>query len=67
MINDQIGDKISVCLDGIDTPEIRGKCPNEKQLAKKAKDRVNQILKAAGNIELRHIRRGKYFRIIATT
>ena len=36
--------KLSIRVDGIDTPEIRGKCDYEKQLAIKARDRLNQLL-----------------------
>jgi micrococcal nuclease len=32
-----IGENVSIRLNGIDTPEIRGKCQNEKQLAKTGK------------------------------
>ena len=32
------GEKISVRIAGIDTPEIRGKCDQEKALAKEARD-----------------------------
>lgn len=64
-----IGKKISVRILGIDTPEIRGKCAREKILAVKARDIVRVILGTAATegreIELRNIRRGKYFRILA--
>ena len=52
-----IGNKINVRLNGIDTPEIRGKCWREKGLALNAKRRLNEILKKS--------KRGKYFRIVA--
>jgi len=60
-----IGDDISIRVNGIDTPEIRGKCAREKNLAKKAKQQVKSLLANAHNIELRNIKRGKYFRIVA--
>lgn len=60
-----IGDKISVRVNGIDTPEIRGKCKTEKILAKKAKEIVSTALKSAKKINLLNIKRGKYFRIVA--
>ncbi len=60
-----IGDDISIRVNGIDTPEIRGKCDKEKALAKKAKEQVKYLLVNAQNIELRNIQRGKYFRIVA--
>ncbi len=61
-----IGDDISVRIYGIDTPEIRGKCERERRLAKQAKRVVYQILSQAKKIVLKDVRRGKYFRIVAT-
>ena len=52
-------------LRGVDTPEIRGKCPWEKRMAKAAKRLVREILEKAGRITLRETGRGKYFRIVA--
>ena len=61
-----IGKKMSIRLNGIDTPEIRGsKCKKEKQLAYKAKRLTVNTLRNAKVIELRNIQRGKYFRIVA--
>jgi micrococcal nuclease len=62
---DIVGKRISIRLNGVDTPEIRGKCKEEKQLAKKAKSVVKTRLKRAKKIELRNMQRGKYFRIVA--
>ena len=60
-----IGEKINICVNGIDTPEIRGKCEKEKYDAKQAKEMVTDILKDAEQIILRNMERGKYFRIAA--
>ena len=60
-----LGKKISVRVRGIDTPEIRGKCSREKDLAKEAKQVVEKMLKGAKRIDLQDIERGKYFRIVA--
>lgn len=60
-----IGRGISIRVNGIDTPEIRGKCEKEKELAIKARDYVKSQLLSATNIELRNVQRGKYFRIVA--
>ena len=60
-----IGKKIGVRVNGIDTPEIRGKCKKEKYDAKQAKKMVADILKDAEQIVLRNMERGKYFRIAA--
>jgi micrococcal nuclease len=47
-----------VRLDGIDTPELRGKCKDEKELAKKARDFLVKL--AGSTVTLRDIRYGKY-------
>ena len=60
-----IGKKIGVRVNGIDTPEIRGKCDKEKYDAQQAKDMVTDILKDAKQITLKNMERGKYFRIAA--
>ena len=60
-----IGEKISIRVNGIDTPEIRGKCEKEKYDAKQAKEMVSDILKEAEQITLKNMERGKYFRIAA--
>ena len=60
-----IGEKINIRVNGIDTPEIRGKCEKEKYDAKQAKEMVTDILKDAKQIELKNMERGKYFRIAA--
>ena len=60
-----IGNKIRVRLNGLDTPEIRGKCDKEKYNAEQAKDMVTDILKDAERIDLKNMGRGKYFRIVA--
>ena len=64
-IHPLLGEKISIRLNGVDTPEIRGKCPSEKRLAKRAKILVNRMLKKAQKIRLLNVSRGKYFRIVA--
>ena len=60
-----IGEKISIRVNGIDTPEIRGKCEKEKYDAQQAKEMVAEILKDAEQIVLKNMERGKYFRIAA--
>lgn len=44
------GDSVKIRLAGIDTPEIRGKCTQEKRLAIKARDYLNYTLKKASSI-----------------
>ncbi|RDH84025.1 MAG: nuclease [endosymbiont of Galathealinum brachiosum] len=62
---DVIGKRISVRVLGVDAPEIRGKCTSEKTAARLAKQFTVQFLRSGSYIELRNIKRGKYFRILA--
>jgi len=59
------GERVPVRVLGIDAPEIRGKCEEEKVKAREAKQFTVQALRSAKTIELRNIQRGKYFRILA--
>jgi micrococcal nuclease len=56
---------MSIRINGIDTPELRGKCDKEKQLARLANQFTVEHLRAAKSITLKNIKRGKYFRLIA--
>ena len=60
-----VGKNIPIRLNGVDTPEIRGKCQYEKDLAIKARDFVRNKLANAKEIKLNHLQRGKYFRVVA--
>ena len=60
-----IGEKISIRVNGIDTPENRGKCEKEKYGSKQAQQMVADILKDAEQIALKNMEQGKYFRIVA--
>ena len=60
-----IGKNIPVRLEGVDTPEINGKCQYEKDLALEARDFVRSKLLNATEIKLNDLQRGKYFRIVA--
>jgi len=60
-----VGYRMSIRVIGIDTPEMRAKCSKEKELARAAKKFTVSLLRGAGHIELRNIKRGKYFRILA--
>jgi len=62
---DLLGYRISIRVNGVDTPEIRGKCEQEKILARKAKQFTVNALRNAKKIELFNMKRGKYFRIVA--
>ncbi len=59
------GDDVSVRVNGIDTPEIKGESEQVEALAREARDFVEATLKGASQIELRNLQRGKYFRIVA--
>ena len=54
----QITLRVSVRLHGIDTPEIRGKCPSEKEDAQRAKDRTQSLV--GTKVILSKIFLGKY-------
>jgi len=60
-----VGKNIAIRLNGVDTPEIRGKCQYEKDLALKARDFVRNKLANAKEIKLTKLQRGKYFRVVA--
>ena len=62
---DIVGKRMSIRINGIDTPEIKAHCEKEKILARAAKKVTVSLLRNAHKIELHNIRRGKYFRLVA--
>jgi len=60
-----VGARMPIRVNGVDAPEIRGKCKEEKLAAREAKQFTVTMLRQAERIELRNIRRGKYFRLLA--
>ncbi len=60
-----VGKNIPIRLNGVDTPEIQGKCQYEKDLAIKARDFLRNKLANAKEIKLTKLQRGKYFRVVA--
>jgi endonuclease YncB( thermonuclease family) len=64
-IHPLIGDRIGIRVFGVDTPEIRDKRPKIKAIAQEARIFTVEKLRNAKVIELRNVRRGKYFRIVA--
>ena len=60
-----VGYHMPVRVSGIDAPEMKGKCPKEIALARKAKQAVVAMLRDGKKIELRNLRRDKYFRLLA--
>jgi endonuclease YncB( thermonuclease family) len=51
---------MSIRILGIDTPEIRGKCLEEKSLALQGRAFANDMFKNADNIEFRNLKWDKY-------
>lgn len=60
-----VGDDIGVRIRGVDTPELRGKCEEEKAAARLARDFTKKMVMNAKVVVLSGIERGKYFRIVA--
>ncbi len=58
-------ERMHIRINGLDTPEMSGKCTKEKTLAREAKQFTVSKLRGAKVIELRNMQRGKYFRIVA--
>ena len=56
--------RFSVRLNGIYTPEIKSKNENEKNLAKKARDSLSQLIMNK-NVTLQNVQNEKYGRILA--
>ncbi len=59
------GYRIMIRIDRIDTPELRDNRPRVKELARAAKRLTVEKLRRANVVELKNMKRGKYFRIIA--
>ncbi|MFN3454702.1 MAG: thermonuclease family protein [Pseudobdellovibrio sp.] len=60
-----LGKKISIRVAHLDTPEIKGKLPCEKNAARIAQNLIENLLKNAKTINLENVQRDKYFRILA--
>jgi endonuclease YncB( thermonuclease family) len=60
-----VGDDIGVRIRGVDTPELRGKCEEEKAAARSAREFTRAMVVNAEAVVLSDIERGKYFRIVA--
>lgn len=57
----------SLRFKGFDTPEIRGKCEQEKKLAKQAKAMTIEYMKTVGKLYSDNGERGKYGRLLVST
>lgn len=62
---DIVGQKMAIRVNGVDTPEMKGKCKKEIELARAAKKFTVNFLRNSKRVELRNMQRGKYFRIVA--
>lgn len=60
-----IGERVSIRVRGIDTPEMRDDRPEVLKKAIQARDHVRKRLVTAEKIELKRVERDKYFRILA--
>lgn len=60
-----VGENIPIRVFGVDTPEKRGKCINEKILANKAQQFTYSFVTSCKKLVLKDLQRGKYFRIVA--
>lgn len=60
-----LGDKITVRVNGIDTPEMNADKPCERQAAFRAQQEAEKVLADARRIDLRNVKRDKYFRVLA--
>lgn len=56
--------RLSVRLNGIDTPEIKGKTPDEKQAAKETRDVLSSMIMNK-TVKLENIQSEKYGRLLA--
>ena len=52
-----------VRLRGLDTPELRGKCPKERQAALRAQEILKLLVLGARTVRLERIGRDRYFRL----
>ena len=60
-----IGQGISVRIFGIDTPEMHDRRVSVHAVAVQARDLVHSMLSGVQSVEIRHVQRDKYFRILA--
>mmetsp|Transcript_24724 Transcript_24724/g.78189 ORF Transcript_24724/g.78189 Transcript_24724/m.78189 type:complete len:266 (-) Transcript_24724:482-1279(-) len=60
-----IGDHVRVRITGVDAPEMKGTCAEERGLAERAQRFTAQILARAQEIKLVCSKRDKYFRVLS--
>lgn len=61
---EEIGNTIGLRIQGVDTPEIRGKCAEEIERARQAKLFLFNAINQAKSTEVRILKRDKYFRLL---
>jgi endonuclease YncB( thermonuclease family) len=61
-----IGKKIEIVIKGIEVPDQRGVCRQERERADKAVQLVDFLLSRAKKISLKNVERGRLFRLVAT-
>lgn len=62
---DLFGRNLGIRVKGIDSPELSGKKPCERELALLGKRYVRERIMASNSMILKHPTRGKYFRVVA--
>ena len=60
-----VGDNMPIRIFGIDCPEMNSKDPDERYMARKAREFTKNKLLSAEVVYLVNMQRGKYFRIVA--
>lgn len=55
-----VASSVSIRVDGIDTPERRGQCEQERQLAESAKLMMSDLFAPGSAVKLRNVRNGKF-------
>ena len=58
-------ENIPIRVSTIDAPEIRGKCEQEKILAKRARAHARAFLESGEEVIIVNAERGKHFRLVA--
>lgn len=59
------GDNISIRIKGIDAPEIRTSCAEEKEAALISRGHLSRLLTTGEEITILNVERDKYFRLLA--
>lgn len=52
--------KVSIRIKGIDTPEIKGKCPQETEKALQAKNKLKEVMAGYSSITVKNVKWDKY-------